>query len=69
MATVPETLKDQSTRKPDKRPACETHRSYELAGGLLLVLVIFGIFALVAWLFNMLPESTESCNFLYMMRP
>lgn len=50
MATVPRTHKDQSTDESDKKREDEVHRRNEWAGVVRVVLLLLGLFALVACL-------------------
>ncbi|NQT14830.1 MAG: hypothetical protein HQ582_18900 [Planctomycetes bacterium] len=69
MATVPGTHKDRSSHELDKRPEGESHQPNQWIGVVWLVLVLLGLFAFVAWLASMAPESTGSSDLQYWMMP
>ena len=69
MATVPGTHKDQSSHEPDKGPEGKAHQPAEWKGVLWLVLVLLSLFALVAWLVGIAPETAGSNDLQYWMMP
>jgi hypothetical protein len=65
MATVPGTRKNDSTHEPIRRPEGGARQPSEWKGVLCLLLFVLGLFALVAWLISISPESAGSSNFQY----
>ena len=69
MATVPGTRKDQSAHESREKPKAEAHLPGERKVALCLLLVLLGLFALVAWLVTVAPESAGNSDFQYWMMP
>jgi hypothetical protein len=69
MANVRSTQKDQSTHEPDKRPEGEPHQLSEWLAILCLLLLIVGVFSLVAWLASMAPESAVDSDLQNWLMP